>query len=175
MKKLILALALAFISTTTQITATEASPLSFTLTTTDAQTINVIDTKKGLDFTEFKGKAVLLTLFGHRCPPCIREIPAFIELTKNHPNDLAIVAVEAQNYPEADVKTFQAKHNMNYQVIAGINHNNFISYISNRAEYSTGIPLPLLIAIDKYGEVQNVHAGELSLEELEFLVKDLNE
>ena len=175
MKKLILALALTFISTTTQITATEASPLSFTLTTTDAQSINIVDTKEGLEFTEFKGKAVLLTLFGHRCPPCIREIPAFIALTKNHPNDLAIVAIEAQNYAEPDVKNFQAKHAMNYHVVAGINHNNFISYISNRAGYSTGIPLPLLIAIDKHGEVQNVHAGELTLDELEFLVKDLNE
>jgi hypothetical protein len=64
---------------------------------------------------------------------------------------------------------------MNYNVIAGVNHNDFITYISGRAGYDTGIPLPLLIAIDKHGEVQNVHAGELSLDELELLVKDLNE
>jgi thiol-disulfide isomerase/thioredoxin len=175
MKKLILALTLAFISTTTQVIATPESPLTFTLTTTDATTINITDTKEGLDFAEFKGKAVILTLFGHRCPPCIKEIPTFIELTKNHPNDLAIVALESQNYPVAEVKLFQAKHGMNYNVIAGVNHNDFITYISGRAGYDTGIPLPLLIAIDKHGEVQNVHAGELSLDELELLVKDLNE
>jgi len=174
MKKFILGLALVFISTTF-INATEETPLTFTLTTINDKAINIKDTKEGLDFTEFKGKAVILTLFGHRCPPCIREIPTFIELTKKHPNDLEIVALEAQNYPLDKVKDFQAKHKMNYNVIAGIDHNEFITYISGRAGYSKGIPLPLLIAIDKYGEVQNVHAGELTLDELEFLVKDLNE
>jgi thiol-disulfide isomerase/thioredoxin len=173
MKKFLLILVLTFISTT--FINAEDKPLSFTLTTTDAKTITVEDTKKGLDFKEFKGKAVILTLFGHRCPPCLREIPTFIELIKKHPNDLAIVALEAQNYPTEEVKAFQKEHQMNYNVIAGIDHNDFISYISQRAGYTTGIPLPLLIAIDKYGEVQNVHPGELTLDELEFLVKDLNE
>jgi len=173
MKKLLLTLVLTFISTT--FINAEDKALSFTLTTTDAQTITIEDTKKGLDFKEFKGKAVLLTLFGHRCPPCLREIPTFIELIKKHPNDLAIVALEAQNYPADEVKAFQKEHKMSYNVIAGIDHNDFISYISQRAGYTTGIPLPLLIAIDKNGEVQNVHAGELTLDELEFLVKDLNE
>jgi thiol-disulfide isomerase/thioredoxin len=174
MKKLFLTLALAFISTTSIVDADD-TPLVYTLTTTDNKTITINDTKKGLDFKEFKGKAVLLTLFGHRCPPCIREIPAFVTLTKNHPTDLAIVSIESQNYPEDEVKEFQEEHNMNYNVIAGINHNDFISYISGRAGYTSGIPLPLLIAIDKYGEVQNIHAGELTLDELEILVKDLNE
>ncbi len=173
MKKLFLSLALAFISTTSIISAD--TPLVYTLTTTDNKTITVEDTKEGLNFKEFKGKAVILALFGHRCPPCIREIPAFIALTDKHPNDLAIVALEAQNYPEDEVKEFQKEHKMNYNVIAGINYNDFITYVAERAGYTSGIPLPLLIAIDKNGEVQNVHAGELTLDELEFLVKDLNE
>jgi thiol-disulfide isomerase/thioredoxin len=172
MKKLFLTLALAFISTTSIVSADK--PLVYTLTTTNNKTITINDTKEGLNFKEFQGKAVLLTLFGHRCPPCIREIPAFIELTSNHPNDLAIVAIESQNYPEDEVKEFQEEHKMNYNVIPGINHNDFITYISGRAGYTSGIPLPLLIAIDKHGEVQNVHAGELTLDELESLVKDLN-
>jgi thiol-disulfide isomerase/thioredoxin len=173
MKKLFATLALAFISTTSFVSAD--TPLVYTLTNTDNKSITVSDTKEGLDFKEFKGKAVLLTLFGHRCPPCMREIPTLITLTNNHPNDLAIVAIEAQNYPEDEVKAFQEEHKMNYNVVAGINHNDFITYISGRAGYTSGIPLPLLIAIDKHGEVQNVHAGELTLDELEILVKDLNE
>jgi len=170
MKRLFLILALAFISTTNIVNAEE----SFRLTTTNNKTITVGDTKKGLDFKEFKDKAVLLVLFGHRCPPCIREIPTFIELTNSHPNDLAIVAIESQNYPEDEVKDFQKEHKMNYNVVAGINYNNFITYIAERAGYANGIPLPLLIAIDKHGEVQNVHPGELTQDELESLIKDLN-
>ena len=172
MKKLFLTLALAFMSTTSIISAD--TPLVYTLKTTDNKTVTVEDTKEGLKFKEFQGKAVILTLFGHRCPPCIREIPAFIALTKNHQNDLAIVALESQNYPKDEVKEFQKKHKINYNVIAGIDYSDFITYVSGRAGYTSGIPLPLLIGIDKHGEVQTVHPGELTLDELESLVKDLN-
>ena len=64
---------------------------------------------------------------------------------------------------------------MNYNVVPGIDYNDFISYIAGRAGYTSGIPLPLLIAIDKHGEVKGVQAGQLSQEELESLVKTLNE
>jgi thiol-disulfide isomerase/thioredoxin len=153
----------------------EESNLNFSLTTTDNKTINITETKEGLDFKEFKGKAIFVVLFGHRCPPCLKEIPEFIKLTNKHKDDLAIVAIEAQNYPSDAVKSFAEEHEMNYNVIAGINHGEFISYIAKRAGYNNGIPLPLLISIDKYGEVQGVQAGQLREDELEFLVKDLNE
>jgi len=174
MKKLIFTFALTLITSLSTLNAEEIAP-TFTLTTIDNKTINITETKEGLDFKEFKGKAVLIALFGHRCPPCLKEIPEFIKLTNKHKEDLAIVALEAQNYPSDAVKKFSTEHEMNYNVIAGINHNGFISYIAQRAGYNNGIPLPLLISIDKYGEVQGVQAGQLREDELEFLVKDLNE
>jgi thiol-disulfide isomerase/thioredoxin len=174
MKKIIFTFALTLITSLSTLYAEETSP-TFSLTTIDNKTINITETKEGLDFKEFKGKAVLIALFGHRCPPCIKEIPEFIKLTNNHKDDLAIVALESQNYPSDNVKSFADEHKMNYNVIAGINHGDFISYIAKRAGYTNGIPLPLLISIDKYGEVQGVQAGQLREDELEFLVKDLNE
>ena len=170
MKKLILIITLLL---TTVINAKE--PLSFTLTTVNDNNITVSETKEGLDFHEFKGKAVILTLFGHRCPPCKKEIPELIELTNEHKNDLEIVAVEAQLYPKDSLKEFVAEHKMNYNVIAGYDHNDFVAYIANRAGYTNGIPLPLLIAINKDGEVESVQAGLIGKSELEQLVKDLND
>ncbi len=174
MKRIIFTFALTLIMSLSTLHAQEQTP-TFTLTTIDNKTINITETKKGLDLKEFKDKAVLIVLFGHRCPPCLREIPEFIKLKDNHKDDLAIVALEAQNYPSDAVKLFAQEHKINYNVIAGINHSDFISYIARRAGYNAGIPLPLLISIDKYGEVQGVQAGELREDELEFLVADLNE
>ena len=174
MKKIIFTLALTLITTLSTLHAEETTP-TFSLTTINNKTINITETKKGLDLKEFKGKAVLIALSGHRCPPCLKEIPALINLTNNHKNDLAIVAIEAQDYPSDAVKTFAKEHKINYNVVPGINHNDFISYLAQRAGYSSSIPLPLLISIDKYGEVQDVQAGELREDEFEFLVKDLNE
>jgi len=175
MKKLFLTLILTF----TTFLHAEDLP-SFTLTTIDNKTItinqlNISKTETGLEFKEFKGKAVLLALWGHRCPPCLKEIPEFISLTKKHKDDLEIVAIEAQHYDDDKVKEFASEHGMNYNVVSGINHNDFVNYIANMAGYSTGIPLPLLIAINKNGEVEQVHAGLVREDELEMLVKDLNE
>jgi len=175
MKTLLLTITLIFFSFTTLYGDTP-TPISYSLTTTEGNTINVTEINEGLDFQEFQGKAVLLVLFGYRCPPCLREIPEFIALTKKHKDDLAIIAIESQNYPVDEVQTFQKEHKMNYNVIPGINHNDFISYIAMRAGYNTiNIPLPLLVAVDKYGKVQYVQAGQLSKNELEFLVEKLNE
>jgi len=173
MKKLLLTLTFTVISFTTLLSADDL--ISFTLTTTNDKNITVTETKDGLNFQEFQGKAVLLALFGHRCPPCLKEIPEFIELTDEHKNDLEIIALEAQLYPADKVKVFASNHKMNYNVVAGINHDDFISYIAQRAGYTRGIPLPLLIAINKDGAVETVQAGLVHKDELELLVKDLND
>ncbi len=170
MKKLLLIITFLL---TTILNAEE--PISFTLTTINDKNLTVSETKDGLDFHEFKGKAVLLTLFGHRCPPCLEEIPEFIELTNKHKDNLEIVAIEAQLYPKESVKKFATQHKMNYNVIAGNDHNDFVTYLANRAGYSKGIPLPLLIAINKDGKVESVQAGLIGKSELEQLIKDLND
>ena len=173
MKRTIFTIALTLLMSLSNIYAQDNTP-TFVLSTTNNKTINVVETKKGLDFKEFRGKAVLLVLFGHNCPPCLREIPEFIRLKNNHKNNLAIVAIESQGYPSNNLKSFVQQHKMNYNVVAGINHSDFISYIAMKAGYDRGIPLPLLISIDKYGEVQGVQAGQLREYELESLVADLN-
>jgi len=176
MNKILLTL---FLTLSTFLHATDDAP-SFQLRTVNEKNItvtqlNISETETGLEFKEFKGKAVLLALWGHRCPPCLKEIPEFIKLTKKHQDDLAIVAIEAQLYPTDKVKEFVTDHQMNYNVVAGIEHNNFISYIATMAGYTEGVPLPLLIAINKDGEVEQVHAGLVKEDELEMLIKDLNE
>lgn len=175
MKKLLLTLILTF---TTLLQAADTP--SFTLTTIKDKTItinqlNISKTETGLEFKEFKGKAVILSLWGHRCPPCIKEIPEFIKLTNKHKDNIEIVAIESQRYPAKDVKEFADDYEMNYNVVAGIDYGDFIDYIATMAGYSRGVPLPLLIAINKHGEVEQVRAGLVREDELEMLVEDLNE
>lgn len=175
MKKLLLALTII----TTTFLPVYALP-SFALTTIDDKNITVTEqtissTESGLSFEEFKGKPILLTLFGHRCPPCLKEIPEFIKLTKKHKDTLEIVAIESQLYPLDKLKDFVTDYGINYNVVAGVDYGNFIEYIAKKAGYGKGIPLPLLIAINKNGEVEHVQAGLIRTDELEMLIKDLNE
>jgi peroxiredoxin len=176
MNKILLTL---FLSLFTFLYASEEAP-TFNLTTINDKNITVSQIQiserdTGLEFKEFKGKAVLLALWGHRCPPCLKEIPEFIKLTNNHKDDLEIVAIEAQLHPANKVKEFANEHGMNYNVVAGINHDDFLYYIATKAGYTDGVPLPLLIAINKEGQVEDIHAGLVHEDELEMLVKELNE
>jgi len=50
-----------------------------------------------------------------------------------------------------------------------------VNYIATMAGYTEGVPLPLLIAINKDGGVEQVSAGLVREDELEMLIKDLNE
>ncbi|NEW61121.1 TlpA family protein disulfide reductase, partial [Sulfurovum sp. bin170] len=65
----------------------------FTLNTIDGKQLNISEIENGLEFKELKDKAIFLVFFGYRCPPCVREIPVLIELTKKY-KDFAIVAIE---------------------------------------------------------------------------------
>jgi len=169
-----------FLTFTLLLTTFLSASTSFALSTIDNKSINVSelqisDTESGLKFHELEGKAVLLTLFGHRCPPCLKEIPEFIEITNKYKKDVEIVAVESQLYPLDKLKTFVADYDINYNVVAGTDHGEFIDYIGKMAGYGKGIPLPLLIAVNKKGEVEHVQAGLIRADELEMLVKDLND
>lgn len=175
MKKIILTLTL--LATLNLYAQETITPKTFTLITTNEKNITITETKEGFDFPEFKGKAVFIALFGHKCPPCIKEIPEFIELTNKHKenDDLAIIAIEVQGYPVDKVKEFVETHKMNYNVIPGVNHRDFVSYLADRAELPNGVRLPFLVAINKDGEVEGTQEGRLRLDELEFIVEDLNE
>ena len=174
MRNIILSLALL---TTTALLQAEAliNPQTFTLTTIDENNITLTETKEGFEFKEFKDKAVLIIFFGHNCPPCKKEIPELIKLTNNHKDDLAIIAIEVQNYSKASLKAFKEAYQMNYNTIAGVDHYAFTSYLANRAGHPNGLRLPFLVAINKDGEVEGTQEGGLSAYELEFIVNDLNE
>jgi len=148
-----------------------AQPVEFTLKNTEGKEINIVENKKGLTFKEYKGKAIFLTIFGHNCPPCNLEIPEFIDLTNKYPNKLEIVAIEAQGYKNDELKKFKTEKNINYNLISGENHTDFVKYLSKNADWEGAIPF--IIAIDKNGAVQYIDQGFIEKGKLEELINQL--
>jgi len=169
MKKILLSILLTFGFTLASADVLpDASIETFTLTDTDGQQIHISHTEGGLDFQEHQGKAVFLVLFGHMCPPCNAEIPEFIQLAEKYKDKFSIVALEAQRYSMENLTTFKAKKGINYSLIPGKDNDEFIGYIAQRAGWSGQIPF--LIALDKYGEVQDMIPGFVPQEKLEELI-----
>jgi thiol-disulfide isomerase/thioredoxin len=130
--------------------------ITFKLETIDGKSINIREIENGLEFKEFKGKAIFLVLFGHRCPPCLREIPELIELTKEH-KDLQVVGIEVQGLDSDALEEFASERGINYSLISGDGNMDFIGYIQAKASWNGSIPF--LLGLDKSGQVQIIHIG----------------
>ncbi|MCK4441168.1 MAG: TlpA family protein disulfide reductase [Sulfurovaceae bacterium] len=169
MRKIIFTILMTMMTTLYADTATRPH---FIITDTTNSTINITDLKQGLLFDEYKGKAVLLLMFGHNCPPCKKEIPELIELFKNNKDRLAIVAVEVQGYKTAQLSQFKTLKGINYTLISGEDNQKFVQHIFQRSGWQGQIPF--LIAIDKNGEVKDIRAGLLGKKTLEGFVDSLN-
>lgn len=170
---ILFALGITLLHADTATPADDSEPITFTLTNTEGEEILVTELEEGLKFEKYQGRAVFLTLFGHMCPPCNAEIPELIALTEEYPEKLAIVAIEAQQYSDEELKKFKEQKKINYNLVAGKDHEEFIGYLANRAEWNGSIPL--LIAIDKNGAVQAVQPGFIPKASLEEWIKTLNQ
>ena len=80
----------------------------FTLTTITGDTIN---------FSDYKGKVVIIDFWDTWCPPCQRGIPDFIELYKQHKdNGFAMIGLAFGRQGEEKVKAFAEEYKINYPV-----------------------------------------------------------
>jgi thiol-disulfide isomerase/thioredoxin len=148
-----------------------AKPASFHMTTTDGKSITAVETADGVKFKEFGNKGTILVFFGNKCPPCMKEVPELIKLQNKYSSKVGIVGIEVQGYTPAQLKAFKTQKNINYNLISGNKYDGFVSYIAQRAGWSGAIPL--LIGIDKKGEVQVVQSGYIPESSLNTIVETI--
>lgn len=169
MKRIILTILLML---NTALLADSSKTLQFTLTDIAGENIHITKTDGKLTFEEYKGKAVFLIIFGHQCPPCKAEIPELIELTTKYKDQLEIVAIEAQNYSVEELEKFRDMENINYHLVSGKDHENFL--VGHIARNGWSGSIPFLIAMDKNGTIKFAEEGFIPMETLESLVEKLN-
>jgi len=156
----ILKITLALLFTTFTLNATEPKKLlTFSFKTVDGKEITVKEKKNGLDFVNFRGKAVLLEFWGTHCPPCLYSIEHYKKLKKEFGDKMAMVAIEVQMTPKEQLKKFVEAKNINYNVVTQKDAGFFVNYVAQRAQWRGAIPF--LIALDKDGNVIDIKKGYL--------------
>jgi peroxiredoxin len=127
-----------------------AEPLAAGAKAPEWELVN-LDGKK-VKSSDFAGKVVVLDFWATWCPPCVKEIPSFIELQKQYSDKgLTIVGVSLDQDPPEEVKNFVEKHKMNYPVVMGD---------EKTAEAFGGIEaIPTTFVIDRDGRVVSRHVG----------------
>lgn len=131
----------------------------FSLADVDGNTRNI---------SEWNGKVVAINFWATWCPPCIKEIPEFVELQKRYGNDgLQFLGIALQRAEE--VTDFMAEYGMNYPVLAGE-----MEVIKIAENYGNDIgALPYTVILDRSGRVHYVKKGPLSGEEAESIISKL--
>jgi len=118
------------------------------------------------DFTlsSLKGKVILLNFWATWCPYCKREIPDFIQMTKDFKeNGLEIVGIAFER-DSTGIKEFVKERGINYEIVMG----------DNQIAQQYGISgIPATFIIDKNGNLVKKYIGTVRKEILEDEVKKL--
>lgn len=137
----------------------DAKPADLSLTLKDMH-------GKDVPFSAYKGKVVLLNFWATWCAPCKAEIPGFVELQKQYPNDLQILGVSVDDSPE-DVRPYADEYKMNYPVLIGLNREDV------EKAYGPFLGIPQTFIIGRDGKICHKHAGIAPKEKFEQEIKAL--
>jgi peroxiredoxin len=116
---------------------------SFTLLDLNGNKVNLSD---------YKDKVVILDFWATWCPPCVMEIPHFIELYNEYKNQgLAILGISVDRQGISIVKAFNQKYKINYPILMAD------SQVSQAYGNITGIPTTFVI--DPAGKIRHMYVG----------------
>ncbi len=105
-----------------------------------------------ISLSDFQGKVVVLDFWATWCPPCVKEIPHFIELyTQYKDRGFAMVGISVDRGGISLVKSFAQKYRVNYPILMADGQ--------VQKEYG-GIPsIPTTFVIDKAGNIRQKYIG----------------
>ena len=138
------------------VAAAPAAP-SWTLTDLDG---------KPLSSADFKGKVVVVDFWATWCPPCVREIPGYVEFVKKHGSEkIALVGLSLDEIPADDVKKFATAKGINYPVA--------IASQDLLGQFASVEGIPATFIVDRDGKLRFMKVGSAPIEDLETVVKEL--
>ena len=120
------------------------------------------------NIAEWDGKVVALNFWATWCPPCIKEIPEFVELQHKYEGQgLQFIGIALQR-PE-EVTEFMESTGMNYPVLAGE-----MEVIKIAESYGNDIgALPYTVILNRKGQIHFVKRGPLPGAEAEAIISEL--
>jgi thiol-disulfide isomerase/thioredoxin len=121
---------------------------------------------KMVDSKQFEGKVLLVTFFATWCPPCIQEIPNFIELQNSYKSKgFSVIGFSVDEGGVAPVKRLIDRTGINYPVLMADKE------VARGFGGVTGIPVTFLV--NRKGELVKKYLGYVEHTVLEDEIKKL--
>ena len=119
-----------------------------------------------ISLSELKGNVVIVDFWATWCPPCVKEIPEFIELYKTYNSQgFVMVGISVDRGGPGVVKQFVEKNSVNYPVVMADMD------VVNAYEVFAGIPTTFII--DRQGNIVEKVIGYQSKDFFEEHIKKL--
>ena len=120
-----------------------------------------------VNLADFKGKPMLINFWATWCPPCLEEIPYFVELVDEYKDEGLVVLGISTDDTADQLRPFAGNLKMNYPVLVGLDQ--------PEVERAFGAmwAIPVTIFVKKDGTVCKTHRGTQTKEFFEQHVKAL--
>ncbi len=119
-----------------------------------------------LDSKQLEGQVLVVNFFATWCPPCIQEIPIFIDLQKTYKEKgFSMVAFSMDQGSQDKIRDFIKKYGINYPVLPGDDA------LANGFGGVTGIPVTFVV--NRKGEIVKKYLGLVEHAVLEKEIKSL--
>ncbi|MFW2372880.1 MAG: TlpA family protein disulfide reductase [Gammaproteobacteria bacterium] len=118
--------------------------------------------------SEWDGKVLLVNFWATWCPPCKKEIPAFMALQEKYAEQgFQIIGVAIDD--EDSVRNFAEIMDMNYPIMAAE-----LASMEIARRYGNRVnALPFTSFVNRQGKITHTFAGEISREQTEKIIKAL--
>ena len=116
---------------------------------------NLVDDKE-IDLAKFSGHVLIVDFWATWCPPCVKEIPDFVEMYNQYKDKgLTIVGISV-DADQKDVEKFIKEHKMTYPIVM------VSEEIKAAFEKALDKPIrgmPTTLVIDRKGKIVSLHEG----------------
>jgi len=114
--------------------------------TIQGKNIAVKITNTGFEFPEYRGKTVLLQIFGKNCSYCFEEMTVINKIKEEYGTQLQIIAIQGQEpMSQSEASTLIGRYKMNYPIIEKDNASDLIVFLRDKYEWTGVLPYVLLI------------------------------
>lgn len=104
---------------------------------------------------EWRGKVVVINFWATWCPPCLKEMPAFVRLQDRYgARGLQFVGIALDSREE--VAKFVEQHGIDFPILVG--EEDVAAYMQRLG--NTIGALPFTVVVDRDGAIRHTHQGE---------------
>jgi thiol-disulfide isomerase/thioredoxin len=114
-------------------------------------------------FSQYRGKWVVVNYWATYCGPCVAELPALNSIAKRYKDSVVVLGMDAGETPADELKEFAANRRLAYPVIP----------TQDSTMFALGLVygVPTTFIVNPQGKVVDTHMGAISVSQLQNYIR----